>query len=44
MTETFQQMIDQLEANYERQEQFVSNASHELKTHPSQSLIRIQAY
>ncbi|ARI76338.1 sensor histidine kinase [Halobacillus mangrovi] len=32
MTETFNQMIDQLEANYERQEQFVSNASHELKT------------
>lgn len=32
MTETFNKMIDQLEANYTRQEQFVSNASHELKT------------
>ncbi|SFM14284.1 sensor histidine kinase [Salibacterium qingdaonense] len=32
MTETFNEMIHQLETNYERQEQFVSNASHELKT------------
>ncbi|SFP30846.1 sensor histidine kinase [Salibacterium halotolerans] len=32
MTETFNQMIHQLQTNYERQEQFVSNASHELKT------------
>ncbi|KHE70154.1 cell wall metabolism sensor histidine kinase WalK, partial [Halobacillus sp. BBL2006] len=32
MTEAFNQMIDQLASNYERQEQFVSNASHELKT------------
>ncbi|MGD7043034.1 sensor histidine kinase [Jeotgalibacillus proteolyticus] len=32
MTETFNKMIEQLETNYEKQEQFVSNASHELKT------------
>ncbi|SFF79778.1 Signal transduction histidine kinase [Halobacillus alkaliphilus] len=32
MTETFNQMMNQLEANYEKQESFVSNASHELKT------------
>ncbi|KIL43268.1 sensor histidine kinase [Jeotgalibacillus campisalis] len=32
MTQTFNQMIEQLETNYEKQEQFVSNASHELKT------------
>lgn len=32
MGETFNEMIDQLEINYEKQEQFVSNASHELKT------------
>ncbi|MBS4208456.1 HAMP domain-containing sensor histidine kinase [Bacillus sp. FJAT-50079] len=32
MGETFNKMIDQLERNYEKQEQFVSNASHELKT------------
>lgn len=32
MGETFNAMIDQLEANYESQEQFVMNASHELKT------------
>ncbi|MFK4997299.1 histidine kinase dimerization/phospho-acceptor domain-containing protein [Bacillus sp. N9] len=32
MGETFNEMIDQLEQNYEKQEQFVSNASHELKT------------
>ncbi|MDG5471227.1 HAMP domain-containing sensor histidine kinase [Jeotgalibacillus sp. ET6] len=32
MTQTFNQMIGQLETNYEKQEQFVSNASHELKT------------
>ncbi|WJE14953.1 HAMP domain-containing sensor histidine kinase [Halobacillus sp. ACCC02827] len=32
MADAFNQMIIQLERNYERQEQFVSNASHELKT------------
>ena len=32
MGETFNKMIHQLELNYEKQEQFVSNASHELKT------------
>ncbi|UOQ94297.1 HAMP domain-containing histidine kinase [Halobacillus shinanisalinarum] len=32
MGETFNEMIDLLRTNYERQEQFVSNASHELKT------------
>ncbi|MCR2821660.1 sensor histidine kinase [Lederbergia panacisoli] len=32
MGETFNAMIDQLEINYERQEQFVMSASHELKT------------
>ncbi|MBS4219676.1 HAMP domain-containing histidine kinase [Bacillus sp. FJAT-49711] len=32
MGETFNAMIDQLETNYERQEQFVMSASHELKT------------
>ena len=30
--ETFNQMMDLLEKNYAKQEQFVSNASHELKT------------
>ncbi|CAM4447394.1 HAMP domain-containing sensor histidine kinase [Paenibacillus macerans] len=32
MEETFNGMIDMLEANFERQERFVSDASHELKT------------
>jgi len=32
MGETFNEMIELLESNYKRQEQFVSNASHELKT------------
>ncbi|MCJ7842480.1 HAMP domain-containing histidine kinase [Lederbergia sp. NSJ-179] len=32
MGKTFNAMIDQLETNYESQEQFVMNASHELKT------------
>lgn len=32
MEVTFNEMIDQLKDNYERQEDFVSNASHELKT------------
>ncbi|HDT7699226.1 TPA: HAMP domain-containing histidine kinase [Enterococcus faecium] len=32
MGDTFNRMIDRLEMNYEKQEQFVSNASHELKT------------
>lgn len=32
MGETFNGMIELLESNYERQKQFVSNASHELKT------------
>nr|WP_263328266.1 HAMP domain-containing sensor histidine kinase [Neobacillus sp. Marseille-Q6967] len=32
MGETFNHMIDLLEVNFEKQEQFVSNASHELKT------------
>jgi two-component system, OmpR family, sensor histidine kinase ArlS len=32
MGETFNHMIDLLEINFEKQEQFVSNASHELKT------------
>ncbi|HEY4552837.1 MAG TPA: ATP-binding protein [Bacillaceae bacterium] len=32
MGETFNNMIGQLESNFEKQEQFVSNASHELKT------------
>lgn len=32
MGNTFNRMIDRLEMNYEKQEQFVSNASHELKT------------
>jgi signal transduction histidine kinase len=32
MGETFNHMIDLLQANFEKQEQFVSNASHELKT------------
>lgn len=32
MGETFNEMMGQLENNYEKQEQFVSNASHELKT------------
>ncbi|MBS4178476.1 HAMP domain-containing histidine kinase [Bacillus sp. FJAT-49731] len=32
MGETFNEMIRQLKLNYEKQEQFVSNASHELKT------------
>ncbi|WP_281974773.1 sensor histidine kinase [Halobacillus litoralis] len=32
MANAFNDMIDQLEENYHKQEQFVSNASHELKT------------
>ncbi len=32
MGDTFNHMIDLLEANFEKQKQFVSNASHELKT------------
>ena len=32
MEVTFNEMIDQLKTNYEKQEDFVSNASHELKT------------
>ncbi len=32
MEETFNEMIDMLESNFERQERFVSDASHELKT------------
>jgi signal transduction histidine kinase len=32
MEVTFNEMIDQLKSSYERQEDFVSNASHELKT------------
>ncbi|MDQ0270852.1 sensor histidine kinase [Cytobacillus purgationiresistens] len=32
MGETFNHMIDLLEANFEKQKQFASNASHELKT------------
>lgn len=32
MGETFNRMMGRLERNYEKQEQFVSNASHELKT------------
>lgn len=32
MADTFNKMIVQLEGNYQKQEQFVSNASHELKT------------
>lgn len=32
MGQTFNEMMDQLEQNYRKQEQFVSNASHELKT------------
>ncbi|WP_338471996.1 HAMP domain-containing sensor histidine kinase [Niallia sp. XMNu-256] len=32
MGETFNHMIDLLETNFEKQEQFVSNASHELRT------------
>ncbi|MBO1511791.1 sensor histidine kinase [Metabacillus bambusae] len=32
MGETFNHMIDLLQTNFEKQEQFVSNASHELKT------------
>lgn len=32
MGETFNHMMELLEANYEKQKQFVSNASHELKT------------
>jgi len=32
MGETFNEMMDLLEDNFEKQEQFVSNASHELKT------------
>ncbi|MFD2922679.1 sensor histidine kinase [Halobacillus naozhouensis] len=32
MGETFNEMINLLQSNYEKQEQFVSNASHELKT------------
>ncbi|MBM7717369.1 ATP-binding protein [Siminovitchia sp. FSL H7-0308] len=40
MGETFNNMIAQLEANYQKQEQFVENASHELKT----PLTVIEAY
>lgn len=32
MSRTFNDMMEQLEQNYKKQEQFVSNASHELKT------------
>ena len=32
MERTFNEMMEQLERNYRKQEQFVSNASHELKT------------
>ncbi|WP_153733171.1 HAMP domain-containing sensor histidine kinase [Sporosarcina obsidiansis] len=32
MSQTFNEMMEQLEQNYYKQEQFVSNASHELKT------------
>ncbi len=32
MGRTFNDMMEQLEQNYKKQEQFVSNASHELKT------------
>ncbi|MEH7075255.1 sensor histidine kinase [Neobacillus drentensis] len=32
MSETFNHMIDLLETNYDKQKQFVSNASHEFKT------------
>lgn len=32
MERTFNEMMEQLEQNYKKQEQFVSNASHELKT------------
>ncbi len=32
MERTFNEMMDQLEQNFRKQEQFVSNASHELKT------------
>lgn len=32
MGETFNHMIDLLETNFQKQEQFISNASHELKT------------
>lgn len=32
MEKTFNEMIDQLRRNFEKQEEFVSNASHELKT------------
>lgn len=32
MSQTFNEMMEQLEQNYEKQEKFVSNASHELKT------------
>lgn len=32
MANTFNKMMDQLQENYHKQEQFVSNASHELKT------------
>src|SRR5699024_4461263 len=32
MEKTFNEMIDQLKANFEKQEEFVSNASHELRT------------
>lgn len=40
MGQTFNNMMGQLETNYEKQEQFVSNASHELKT----PLTVIEAY
>ncbi|WP_301107170.1 ATP-binding protein [Sporosarcina sp.] len=32
MSQTFNEMMEQLEQNYHKQEKFVSNASHELKT------------
>lgn len=32
MSQTFNEMMEQLEQNYQKQEKFVSNASHELKT------------
>src|SRR5690606_36693372 len=35
MGETFNEMMGHLENNYEKQEQFVSNASHELKRPPT---------
>lgn len=32
MTETFNKMIGLIQTNFEKQQQFVSDASHELKT------------